>query len=111
MSTGKEKHVLVGHTGDITSIVLSLDSENLISTGIDDTTRLWDISVGNFRRVLSCQAFRRQVSTSPAAMLLASKHESKIHVQDITSGKVRHVLSGSTDNQSKKYEINPNVLG
>jgi WD40 repeat protein len=46
VSTGKEAHRLIGHSGGGRSVIFSPDSRFILSGSEDTTTRLWNISTG-----------------------------------------------------------------
>ena len=46
-ATGKEVHLLQGHTGEIVSMTFSPDSKYVLTGSYDTTVRLWDVNTGN----------------------------------------------------------------
>ncbi|MBZ0288029.1 MAG: hypothetical protein K8I30_10480 [Anaerolineae bacterium] len=68
--TGSEVGAFAGHTGDIRSLGFSGDGRVLVSGGIDNSARLWDIATGT-SRTLESDAWVMSTAISPDGTLLA----------------------------------------
>lgn len=67
--TGKAIHSLAGHTNWISTISISPDGKQLISSSWDRTTRFWDIETGNETRQL--QLLTNSIVFSPDMKVIA----------------------------------------
>lgn len=61
-TTHKTDHVLTGHKGYITQTLFTPDNKVLITSGMDKTTRLWDLSSGKEIRQLQPEETRNNSS-------------------------------------------------
>ena len=107
VQTGKIQDTLSGHTDDITSITFSPDGNTLASGGDDKTIRLWDLSTGEQKLLLSDPQWREvfsishdlalKLSFSPDGRILASGiSEGEIYLWDIDTGEQIKILKGHT---------------
>jgi WD40 repeat protein len=51
--TGKEKHVLNGHTDSVNSVAFSSDGSHIVSGSSDNSVRVWDALTGKEKHVLN----------------------------------------------------------
>jgi WD40 repeat protein len=74
VATGKEVRVLHGHTDDVLDIAFNSDGKQLVSTGNDNTVRLWDTETGAIltTRTGPDTAVLGRVAFHPGGRMLAS---------------------------------------
>jgi WD40 repeat protein len=91
-------HVLVGHTGDVTSVSITPDGQTAISGSWDQTVRVWDLASGQCLRVL--KGHTRGVSsvsiTPDGQTAISGSWDQTVRVWDLASGECRHTLVGHT---------------
>jgi len=81
INNGQLLHTLTGHTGDIKKAVFSRSGKLLVTTGEDDTARLWNTENGNLIMVLPVQsAGDNAIAISPdeTKILIGTKWEARI---------------------------------
>src|SRR5687768_8882402 len=47
------EHTLVAHDNSVLSVTFTHDSKTLVSSGRDDTIRLWDVATGGLKRTIT----------------------------------------------------------
>ena len=62
--TGKEKHVLNGHTGLVTSVAFSGDGSRIISSSDDASVWVWDVLMNKKNLVLNGNTYSVNLFTS-----------------------------------------------
>ncbi|WP_170208453.1 NB-ARC domain-containing protein [Micromonospora pisi] len=98
-ATRTRRHVLAGHSADLTHCEFSPDSTVLATTARDGTARLWDTATGNVLGVLNsgvyelfCCAFSPDGST-----LALSGHNGAVQLWNTTTASHRQALTGHTE--------------
>src|SRR5437763_953006 len=90
-------HTLTGHTGPVSSLVISPDGQTLISASSDRTIKIWDLTQGKEVRTLSGHdpAGITSLAVSPDSQTLVSGTAGRIiRIWDLAQGKEVHTLSG-----------------
>ncbi|MGE3807659.1 MAG: sigma-70 family RNA polymerase sigma factor, partial [Gemmataceae bacterium] len=95
-ATGKEIHLLLGHTGSVNAVVFSPRQELLISVGREPTIRLWDLKTGKQLRVLTGHVLDVEcLAIAPNGRLLASGAAGEFQVADQASPQGRIERDGT----------------
>ena len=103
VNTGKELHILTGHTSMVNSVAFSPDGKTLASSNWHDSTiRLWDVNTGQqFRTLTGHESGVNSVSFSPDGQTLVSGSEDgTIRLWDIDTGQHLHTFTGHEDSIS-----------
>ncbi|MBD0388497.1 MAG: WD40 repeat domain-containing protein, partial [Nostoc sp. C3-bin3] len=92
-------HTLTGHSEKVTSVVISPDSESLVSGCADKTIKVWNIKTGKLIRTLTEDLGKiSSVAISPDGHYLAvgsCQHpKSNVRVYNLNSDKLLHTLLG-----------------
>ncbi|KAL4911194.1 hypothetical protein BDW74DRAFT_172659 [Aspergillus multicolor] len=98
-STGHCLLTLEGHTGAVTAVAFSPDSNILASSSPDATIRLWNPITGECLRVLEHNAEVHDIAFSPDGNMLASAtwyHGDTVRLWNPHDGMLLRVLSGHT---------------
>ncbi|HLP87316.1 MAG TPA: WD40 repeat domain-containing protein [Nostocaceae cyanobacterium] len=93
------KHTLTKHSGKITTLAISPDSEILVSGCTDEKINIWDLQKGNLIRTLNGNlGVISSLSISPDGNFLvmgSSEHpQGNVKVWHLKTGKLIHTLSG-----------------
>ncbi|KAE9399728.1 WD40 repeat-like protein [Gymnopus androsaceus JB14] len=93
--TGREIHVLKGHTSHIRSVAYSPDGKKIASGAMDNTVCLWDAEMGQVQHIawhmdgVNCVAF------SPnGKQIVSGSRDETVRVWDAFTGESVHVLGG-----------------
>jgi WD40 repeat protein len=62
---------LAGHTADVTALTYRLDGALLVSGGLDNTVRIWDVTTGNEMATFAQTAGVMDIAFSPDQSMLA----------------------------------------
>ncbi|MBW4451705.1 MAG: WD40 repeat domain-containing protein [Nostoc indistinguendum CM1-VF10] len=92
-------HTLTGHSEKVTSVVISSDSESLVSGCADKTIKVWNLKTGKLIRTLTEDLGKiSSVAISPDGHYLAvgsCQHpKSNVRVYNLNSDKLLHTLLG-----------------
>ena len=92
--TGTHTSVFSGHTGDVNSVIFSLDGALLVSGSDDKTVKLWDIQTGGVIKTFHGNTDQvRSVSISLDCTMVASGSDDKtIHIWDILTGECHCII-------------------
>jgi len=90
----RERNILAGHNGKVTSVVFSRDGQTLASVSNHKSVKIWDVETGKELHTLGEQ---KQVFTnvvlSPDGQTIASVSDDKsIKIWDVETGKELHTL-------------------
>ena len=92
------RHPLEGHTGWVNACAVSPDGTFIVSAGLDQTIRIWEVETGSERRVLT--GHTKGVTTcaiSPDGTFIVSGSADKtLRIWDVDTGSERRVLTGHT---------------
>ncbi len=78
-----------GHAGAIAKLVVSPDGRQLVSIGLDQTVRVWDIATGVLLRTMqegSGETFRAAFFQQPDRPLVVGLTRQDVRIRDIASG-------------------------
>ncbi len=107
LKTATKQYDLAGHTGIVSGVLFSPDNKMLATAGgyissgrIDETVRLWDVSTGMKKHILTASAehMPMKMAFSPDSSTLAVSYfidtVGEIYIFDTSSGEVKHILRG-----------------
>lgn len=98
-ANGQAVHSFVGHNGRVNRVRLSPDGKSLVSSGIDKTIRIWNVSTG--KNLVSLRGHTHHVygvSFHPDGKRLAScGRDNSVRVWDVSLGKQIQLFKGHTD--------------
>ncbi|MFH0899288.1 MAG: WD40 repeat domain-containing protein, partial [Pseudomonadota bacterium] len=85
-----------GHKLAATGLGFSPDGRSMVSSGADETLRLWDVTTGEEQQIFTGhRGYVETVAISPDGMLIASGgHDMAIRLWDTSSGRLLRLLSG-----------------
>ncbi|MEA5506297.1 WD40 repeat domain-containing protein [Halotia wernerae UHCC 0503] len=92
-------HTLTGHLGNVTSVVISPDGENLVSGCADKTVKVWDLKTSKLIRTFTedlGEISSVAISSDGHFLAVGSCQHPKgnVKVWDLNSGKLIHTLLG-----------------
>lgn len=90
-----ERAKLEGHRGEVTGCAISPDGSFLVSTGRDETARIWDVATAAERARLELSAFPR-AAISPDGTFVVAAGLGALRVWDVEQGRERLALEGHT---------------
>ncbi|XP_010929949.2 autophagy-related protein 16 isoform X1 [Elaeis guineensis] len=93
------KHTIHAHDGGCGSILFENNSDRLISGGQDRTVKIWDTKTGNPSSTLhGCLGSVLDLAvTHDNRSVIAASSSNNMYVWDVSSGRIRHTLTGHTD--------------
>ncbi len=96
VETGKDLHVLKGHTRDLYSLACSPDGQHIASAGVDHVIHVWDVARGvSVLTLHGHTAPITHVTFSPDGKRLASAgDDSTVRIWDLDAGKESVTLRG-----------------
>ena len=99
VTTGQQRHTLIGHSPGYYSVSFSPDSKTLASSWHDGTIRLWDVNTGkHLHTFIGHEAGVNSVAFSPNGRTLASgSMDGIIRLWDIDTGKQLRPFTGHAD--------------
>ncbi|MEM8640090.1 MAG: protein kinase [Cyanobacteria bacterium P01_G01_bin.54] len=91
--------ILEGHTSFINDLVISPDSQQLISASADKTIRIWALPAGELQQTLEGHtSFVNALLISPdGSYLLSASADKTIKVWDLNTGELQRTLEGHTN--------------
>lgn len=97
--SGRERHVLQGHSNWVRAVAFSPDGRNLASTGWDNTLHFWDVRTGqSLRTIYGYAPSVFGIAFSPDGSILASGNSSgAVHIRDVDTGRLIRTVSGHSD--------------
>ena len=94
--TGKEEHVLRGHSTSVYSVAVSPDNCHVVSGSRDKTVRIWNASTGKEEHVLRGHfhpVFSVAVSPDNCHVVSGSM-DNTVRIWNVSTGEEEHVLHG-----------------
>lgn len=92
-------HTLTGHSRWVMAVCISPDGHSVISGGLDNAIRVWNLETGSLMQTL--KAHTKPVnclSVSPDSRMLASgSDDHTIKLWNLTNGSLLHTLTGHSD--------------
>ena len=108
-TAGIQRAVLSGHTDEVMCVEFSSDGTLLVSGGLDNTVKLWDIQTGGVVKTFSGHTDRvRCVSISMDCTKIASGSLETICLWDICTGKCHYTIKG--DEYAQQISFPPTNL-
>ena len=91
-------YTLRGHSFWVVSVAISSDGQTIVSAGLDNTIRLWDLPTGQLLRVLSGNSsLFYSLALSPDGQIIVSGSRDKtIRIWDFETGQELYHLKGHT---------------
>ncbi|MBM0742520.1 protein kinase [Phormidium sp. CLA17] len=89
-----------GHSRWVMAVCISPDSQSVISGGLDDAIRIWNLETGSLMQTLKSHTKPVNcLSISPDSRMLASgSDDHTIKLWNLTNGSLLHTLTGHSDN-------------
>jgi WD40 repeat protein/serine/threonine protein kinase/DNA-binding XRE family transcriptional regulator len=93
------RRLFVGHTGDVVALAFSPDGRLALSSGEDQTARLWDVTTGQELQTLTGHtAWVGKVAFSPdGRYTLTGSDDHTARLWDVATGQELQTLTGHTD--------------
>lgn len=93
--TGEVRALLRGHTERVNGLAFNPAGDRLVSTSVDQTTRLWDLATGKSQAIAAAGARVYSVIWSPDGQTIATQHDSFVRLLSLT-GKLKGELPAPT---------------
>lgn len=95
LTTGKLRHSLVGHEGNVRHCIFTGDSAQLLTSGFDRTLRVWDMATGELKKTLTDDAPAYFLSAiDDGRVLISASQDSRIRFWNLAEGKIEGYLVG-----------------
>ncbi|KAL8547538.1 hypothetical protein ACS0TY_007029 [Phlomoides rotata] len=93
------KQRIPAHEGGCSSILFEYNSSRLVSGGHDKAVKMWDTNTGSLTRTLyGCLGTVLDICiTHDNKSVIAASSSNNLYVWDVSSGRVRHTLTGHVD--------------
>ncbi len=92
-------YTLTGHSRWVMAVCISPDGQSVISGGLDDAIRVWNLETGQLMQTLKAHTKAVNcLSISPDSRMLASgSDDHTIKLWNLTNGSLLHTLTGHAD--------------
>ena len=99
VASGKELHVLRGHTKGLHSAVFSPDGKLALTASVDNTSRIYEVASGKELQVLSghTSSIMSAVFSPDGKLALTASMDNTARVFEVATGKELKVLNGHTN--------------
>ena len=98
LRTGRETQKLIGHTGSVTSVCLTVDGRRSISGSEDKTVRIWDVAGREVRKLEGHTDAVSAVCVTPdGSHVVSGSSDRSIRIWEVASGREIRMLEGHTD--------------
>jgi WD40 repeat protein len=96
--TGTIRHILSGHTEEVSALAVAPEGSWLASADHDGEVRIWDAATGAILHILTghTKAVWALVVAPDGSWLASAGHDGQVRIWDPVTGIARHILTGHT---------------